>query len=258
MKEQLLKKIHENKVGQALEKIPILKNKIVFLFSMTLIYIIIPAYEEENSIGKVIDDLKKHGYENIVVIDDGSTDSTFQIAKDKDISVIRHVVNRGQGAALETGIQYALTKDPDIVVTFDADGQFLAEDIKRLCEPIKNKRADVVLGSRFLGKAKNIPLIKKIVLKLGILVVYLLYDIKLTDSQNGFRAFSGYAASKIDIKSNGMEHAGEILHEIKSKKLKYMEVPVTVVYTDYSISKGQKSSKSIILGLKMILKKLMR
>ncbi|MBN2421639.1 glycosyltransferase family 2 protein [Candidatus Woesearchaeota archaeon] len=220
-------------------------------------YIVIPAYNEQNSIKKVIQDLKKQGYMNIIVVDDGSIDKTGKIAKQQGAIVLSHLINRGQGAALKTGIDFALMKKADIIVTFDADGQFLAKDIKKVIMPVKKGNAEVVLGSRFLGKAKNIPLFKKIVLKLGVLLVFFLYGIKVTDSQNGFRAFSRHAASQIEIRSNKMEHAGEIFHEIKKNNLAFKEVPVTVLYTRYSLQKGQSWSRSIMLGLKMILKKLM-
>ena len=219
-------------------------------------YIVIPAYNEESSIGKVIEKLNKKNYKNIIVVDDGSKDKTSNIAKKKNVIVLKHIVNRGQGAALETGIEYALKKGAEIIVTFDADGQFLVKDIKKIVKPVKKGKVDVTLGSRFLGKAQNIDLLKKFVLKLGCIVVFFLYGIKVTDSQNGFRAFSRKAAKKINIKTDGMEHAGEILHELKLKKLKFKEIPVTVVYTDYSQSKGQSWTRSIKLGLKMLIRKL--
>jgi glycosyltransferase involved in cell wall biosynthesis len=222
------------------------------------VFIVIAAYNEEKSIGKVLKDLKSHGYKNIIVVDDGSKDKTSEISDKEKTIVIRHLINRGQGAALKTGIDYALMHDAHVIVTFDADGQFLAEDIKSMIEPIIKGEVDVTLGSRFLGTAENIPLSKKIVLKLGIWLVYLLYGIKITDSQNGLRALSRKAAKIIEIKSNKMEHAGEILHEIKLNNLSYMEIPITVLYTDYALKKGQSWSRSITLGIKMIIRKMMR
>ena len=161
-------------------------------------FIVIAAYNEEEKIDKVIKDLKKE-YKNIIVVDDGSEDKTFDIAKKNKIIALQHVINRGQGAALKTGIDYALSKKADIIVTFDADGQFLVKDIKKVIAPIKKGIVDVVLGSRFLGKAVNIRPLKKFVLKLGVLVVYFLYGIKVTDSQNGFRGLSKKAAKKIKL-----------------------------------------------------------
>ncbi|MBU0757907.1 MAG: glycosyltransferase family 2 protein [Nanoarchaeota archaeon] len=225
---------------------------------MKRIFVVIAAYNEQKTIGKVIMDLRKNGYNNIIVVDDGSKDKTSQIALKKNVFVLRHKINLGQGAALKTGIDFALEKGADIIVTFDADGQFLSKEIQKVILPIKKDKYDVVLGSRFLGTAKNIPILKKIVLKLGVVVVYMLYGIKVTDSQNGFRALSRYAAENIEIQNNRMEHAGEILHQIKKKKLKFCEVPITVLYSEYALKKGQSWSNSFNLGMKMLWKKISR
>ena len=155
-----------------------------------------------------------------------------------------------------TGI--AIQQGADIIVTFDADGQFLCDDIKRVILPVLKKEVDIVLGSRFLGKAVNIGFMKKLFLKLGVYVVYILYRIKVTDSQSGFRALSKHAAEKINITSDRMDHAGEILWEIKKKELKYSEVPITVIYDDYSIRKGQRWHDGLKIGFKMLLKRVIR
>ena len=132
------------------------------------------------------------------------------------------------------------------------------EDIKKVVAPILKKEADIVLGSRFLGRAVNLPLLKKIVLKMGIIVVFILYGIKISDSQSGFRAMTRKAALKIKITADKMEHAGEIMHEIIRNKLKYKEIPITVIYDEYSLNKGQSWSKSLDLGFKMLLRRLIR
>ncbi|MEM3373705.1 MAG: glycosyltransferase family 2 protein [Candidatus Woesearchaeota archaeon] len=222
------------------------------------IFVVIAAYNEEKAISKVIEDLKKEGYHNIIVVDDGSSDKTYEIALKKKVIALRHIINRGQGAALKTGIEYAIKKNADIIITFDADGQFLARDIKNMIKPIVNKEADITLGSRFLGKAINIPFFKKIILKIGVIVVYLLYGIKVTDSQCGFRAISLEAAKKIEITSDRMEHAGEFFSEIMRHRLTYKEVPITVIYSKYSVLKGQSWDRSFVLGFKMLLKKLLK
>jgi len=219
------------------------------------IFIVIAAYNEEKRIGKVLSDLKKKRYKNIVVVDDGSSDNTYEVAKKKKVHVLRHLINRGQGAALKTGIDFALEKKADIIVTYDADGQFLAKDIKEVVKPIKKGIVDVTLGSRFLGNVVNIPTLKKVALKIGIFVVHILYKIDVTDSQCGFRAFSNDAAKKIEINADRMEHAGQILHEIMINKLKYKEIPITVIYDNYSLKKGQSWKNSIKLGIKMLFKR---
>lgn len=220
-------------------------------------FIVIPAYNEEKKIGKVIRDVKKK-YKNIIVVDDCSSDNTYKIALKENIFVLRHVINRGQGASLVTGIEYALKKKADIIVTFDADGQFLVNEIKQVIDPVLNKKADIVLGSRFMGKARNIPLLKEIVLRIGIFVVYFLYGIKVSDSQSGFRAMNVKTAKKINITSDRMEHAADFFSEIMRNKLKYKEVPITVIYDEYSLNKGQSWTKSLDLGLKMLYNKFLK
>lgn len=225
--------------------------------STSKIFVVIAAYNEEKRIRKVIRELKKKKYKNIVVVDDGSSDDTYEIAKKESVYVLKHITNRGQGAALKTGIDFALLNKADIIVTFDADGQFLVKEIKKVVSPILKNKADISLGSRFLGKAVNMPFLKKIVLKLGIFVVLILYRIKITDSQSGFRAMSKKAATKINLTADRMEHAGEFFHEIKRNNLKYKEVPITVIYDKYSLKKGQDWAHSIDLGIKMVVKRLL-
>lgn len=212
------------------------------------------AYNEGKVIEEVIKKVQAEGYENIIVVDDCSKDNTKEIAEKNKAIVKRHSVNMGQGAALRTGINEALKLGADIIVTFDSDGQHDAKEIKDLIEPIKNNEVDIVLGTRF-GKSK-VPFFKKIVLKGGVVFTYLISGLWLTDTHNGFRAMSKDAASKIEITENRMEHASEILDEIAKKKIKYKEVPVTIIYTDYSMNKGQSIFNSINIAWNMIKRKL--
>jgi len=216
-------------------------------------FIVIPAYNEEKSITNVVKELKQNNYKNIVVIDDGSKDKTYEAAKREGVIVLKHILNRGQGAALKTGIDYALSNGTGIIVTYDADGQHSVKDIKNIIKPVKNKKVDIALGSRFLKKNKT-PFIRKLFLKGGAFIIFLMYGIKLTDSHNGFRAMSRKAAEKIEIKSDGMEHASEILEQVKKKRLKYKEIPVTIKYTDYSVKRGQSTLNSFKILFKMIFK----
>ena len=220
-------------------------------------FIVIPAYNEETSIVKVLKKLKSAGYKNLVLVDDGSEDKTQALAKKEGVYALKHKINRGQGAALKTGIDFALLKGADIIITFDADGQHRVEDLKKMVEPLENGTADIVLGSRFLGKAENIPASRKFLLKVGIFVLWILYGLKLTDSQNGLRALSRTAAEKIEIKSDRMEHAGEIIGEIKTRKLRCVEVPITILYTDYSKEHSAQSG-AFELGLKMLWRKFIK
>ena len=206
---------------------------------------VIPAYNEEQNIEQAIKDIKPHVNE-VVVIDDGSRDATAQAAKSAGAYVLTHRINRGQGAALRTGTCFAVDPlDADIVVHYDADGQHVAQEIDQMVNPIILGAADVVLGSRFLDKKSNVPFFRKLVLKGGIIFTRLTSGLKITDTHNGFRAFSRAAAEKINITQDRMAHASEIFDEIVRHKLKFCEVPVTIRYTEASKAKGQKSLNSV-------------
>lgn len=215
--------------------------------SQNNIWVIIPAYNEEYVISDVIENLRKiQPHYQIVIIDDGSVDNTYQIASKLPVHVLRHPVNLGQGAALATGVQYALMQDASLIIHFDADGQMRPEEIPLFVKEIDENHIDVVLGSRFLGiKSKEMTQIKKFILKCATIFTRLTTGLKITDTHNGFRAFSAKAARSINITQNKMAHASEILSEISKHKLTYKEVPVTIRYTDYSKSKGQSIFNSI-------------
>ncbi|MFH1506560.1 MAG: glycosyltransferase family 2 protein [archaeon] len=220
------------------------------------VFIVIAAYNEGKSITKVINGLKRGGYHDVVVVDDGSRDNTFEIAEKTGVDVLQHFLNRGQGAALKTGIDYALLQGADIIVTFDADGQHKVSEIMRVVEPVLNGEVEVTLGSRFLDKETSLPFKKWIVLKGAILLTWIMYGIRLSDAHNGFRAFSRKAAKKIDIKADRMEHASEIVEEIHKKNIKFKEVPVTILYTNYAMRKGQSVWNSLRIFGKMVKKKM--
>jgi len=207
------------------------------------ISVVIPAYNESKAIGKVIGELKQR-VNQIIVVDDGSIDNTAEIARESGAEVLAHFLNRGQGAALQTGIDFALRQGADIIVTFDADGQFKASEIDQMVGPLLLGQVDVVLGSRFLNEKNKTPLGKKIILKLAVLVTRLYTGLKVTDTHNGFRAISSKAARLIQIKQDGMAHASEIIEQIKKHDLKFKEVPVTIEYSDYSLGKGQRLTNS--------------
>ena len=223
-------------------------------------YIIIPAYNEGSVIKKTIQNLQNAGFQNIIVVDDCSSDNTFHEAQKTGAITLKHLINRGQGAALRTGIEYAQENfNPEIIVTFDADGQHQPEDIPKLIQAIINNEADIVLGSRFLASSDvtNIPVTRKIMLKFATLFTNLISGIKLTDTHNGFRALNRKAYQSIKITRRGMEHASEIIDEIRKKGLRFVEVPVHIIYTDYSQSKGQPTRNFIKLGIKVILHKIL-
>lgn len=205
---------------------------------MENVWVVIPAYNEGGMIRKTVEDVRKYCL-NVAVVDDGSRDATAAEAEGAGAFVLRHIVNRGQGAALRTGINYVLRRGAERVITYDADGQFEAGEIENVCNPVLSGECDVALGSRFLIKNK-IPFLRKITLAAATLFTRLISGLNITDTHNGFRAFSRRAAEQIKIRQDRMAHSSEIIQEIGRLGLKYKEIPVTVKYTDYSRRKGQK------------------
>lgn len=216
-------------------------------------YIVVPAYNEHSSIGEVVKELRAL-YEHVVVVDDGSTDQTAETAKTAGAAVLRHTVNRGQGAALQTGISFALHCGAYCIVTFDADGQHRVEDIARLVAPIFQGECDIVLGSRFLeSSGKDIPVARRITLRLAVLFTRVVNRLSITDTHNGLRAFSRRAAERIDLHLDRMAHATELLDQIRESKLPFREVAVQVRYTEYSLAKGQSARGAFRILLHYIL-----
>jgi glycosyltransferase involved in cell wall biosynthesis len=196
------------------------------------VFIVIPAYNEAQRIGQTLSGVLHAGFSNIVVVDDGSTDDTYSIAA-QFVRTLRHSVNRGMGAALVTGTQFALQHGADIIVHFDADGQHNAAEIQRVIEPIVSGTADISLGSRYLQE-NDLPLTKKFLIhKPALLVQNFLTGLHLTDVHSGFRAMARAAARQVIITQDRMAHASEITNEIRRRRLRYVEVPVTVYYREY-------------------------
>jgi len=195
---------------------------------------------------------------HIFVVDDGSSDETAAAARAAGATVLRHALNRGQGAALGTGLEAAVRAGADIVVTFDADGQMSAADILSLTAPVEAGLCDVTLGSRFLGDAENIPPSRRMAIKVALFFTRATTGLKLTDTHNGLRAFSHEAAARLDLRCDRMAHASEILEEISRLGLRYREVPVTIKYTDYSLAKGQKLSGAFRIIKDLILSSWMK
>lgn len=205
-------------------------------------WVVIPAYNEASVIASTIQEVLK-GFQHVVVVDDCSSDDTARIAVAAGASVCRHPVNLGQGAALQTGIDYAIANGADNVVTFDADGQHRLADALTMIDVITTSGVDVVLGSRFLGAdAVGMAKSKRLLLRAATLFTRVTTGLNVTDTHNGLRCLSGKAARKLRIRHNKMAHASEILAQIGELGLKYKEVPCTIIYTDYSRTKGQKMS----------------
>jgi len=197
---------------------------------------VIPAYNESQNIIRVIDKVKPL-VDEIIVVDDCSKDNTYELAKSKGVIALRHPINRGQGAALQTGDEYALLNGADIIVHFDADDQFKAEEISSLTEPIIRQEADAVFGSRFLGYA-NFPFTKRVIIMPLARIINRFFGIKLSDPQSGFRALNRSTLEKIKIENRGMAHCSEILYKTIHSGARVTEVPITVTYHEFGQSFG--------------------
>lgn len=221
------------------------------------IWIIVPAYHEAARLGNTLHTLMQ-SYRQVVVIDDGSADATSQVAHDAGAWVVRHPINCGQGAALQTGITFALQQGADYLVTFDADGQHDPTEIPRLLEPLQTGQADVALGSRFLGNTVNMPWTRRFILKAGVLFTRIVSQMRVTDAHNGFRALTRQAAQKISLLQDRMAHASEILDQIRRHRLRYVEVPVTIRYTADTLAKGQSSLHAVKIAGELLLGRMIK
>jgi len=219
------------------------------------VWVVVPAYNEARVVAGVVAELKPDAH-RIVVVDDGSSDSTAEMAAECGAVVLRHPINLGQGAALQTGIEFALARAAERIVTFDADGQHRAADVARLIDALEAERADFALGSRFLGSAVNIPPLRRMLLRAATLFTRLTTGLALTDAHNGLRAMTRRGALRIRLRQNRMAHASEILGQIAASGLKYVEVPVTIDYSSYSRAKGQRSGDLIVILLDLFARRL--
>lgn len=203
-------------------------------------FVIVPAFNEGRAIEAVVREIRAV-FPNVIVVNDGSRDDTGAIARRCATYTLTHLINRGQGAAIQTGIDFALLKNAAYVVTFDADGQHCVDDVPRLLRPILEGECDIAIGSRFLGEATDLPMTRRLVLQAAVLFTRVVNGVRLTDAHNGLRAFSRRAAEKIHIRQDRMAHASEIIDRIKETGLAFKEVPVRIRYTAYSMAKGQSS-----------------
>jgi len=221
------------------------------------LWIVIPAFNEQGKIGEVVAELRER-YANVVVVDDGSSDATGARALRAGAVVLRHSLNRGQGAALQTGLRYGLLRGARYLVTFDADGQHPVETLPRLLLPVLKGEAEIALGSRFLPGAGGIPRSRRLLLGGAVVFTRLFSGVRLTDAHNGLRAFSRRAAAGIDIQLDRMAHASELIDQIWKSGLAFTEVPVEVRYTEYSRAKGQRASAAIRIVFEYLVGRVLR
>lgn len=202
------------------------------------VWVVVPSYNEGSAIAAAVSPLIARGF-SVVVVDDGSADDTASQAQAAGAAVLRHILNLGQGAALQTGIDFAVLRGARYVCTYDGDGQHHPQDLEALLDALISSGADVALGSRFLGRAAGMPFLRLLLLKGAILFTRLHTGLSLTDTHNGVRAFTREGVARFRILQPRMAHASEILEHIARLNLKFVEVPVTISYSAYSLKKGQ-------------------
>jgi glycosyltransferase involved in cell wall biosynthesis len=227
------------------------------LVSRAQVHVVIPAYDEGRVISRVVSEVKRAGY-TVVVVDDGSSDATADRARAAGAIVIAHPFNLGQGAALQTGIDYALAHAAECIVTFDGDGQHRVSDISRLTEALLRERADFALGSRFLGQAPDLPRLRRLLLRAATAFTRLTTGLALTDTHNGLRAMTRRGAAAIRLRQNRMAHASELLSQIAGSGLRSVEQPVTIEYSAYSLAKGQSIGDAVLILLDLFARRLYR
>ena len=212
------------------------------------IFIVIPAYNEEDRIGLVISELKQLGFNNIVVINDSSTDNTSEVSQSyANTIVINHLINLGPGGATQTGIEYSLNNGAEYIATIDADYQHDPKDILKLFYKIQHEELDIVVGSRFMKK-NAIPKTRIFYNKVGNVINFMLTGKMMSDSQSGLKIFRSSLAKQLSLKTNGFEFCIELIRNANSVKAKIKEVPISVRYSEETMSKGQ----SLVSGFSML------
>jgi polyprenyl-phospho-N-acetylgalactosaminyl synthase len=204
------------------------------------VWIVVPAYNEASVIGDVISEIRTV-FDYVVCVDDGSKDDTGDFALAAGAHVVSHPVNLGQGAAIQTGVEYARTRPgAQVFATFDADGQHRLKDVVKMIDRLSTDDLDMVVGTRFAEpSASKPPLPKRVILRAAAVLSPSSRELRLTDAHNGLRVFNKKVADELNITMNGMSHASEIIAMAVENRWRVAEEPVEILYTDYSKSKGQ-------------------
>ncbi|HEV8563220.1 MAG TPA: glycosyltransferase family 2 protein [Actinophytocola sp.] len=218
------------------------------------VWLIVPVFNEAQVIGEVVRNARKT-FDHVVCVDDGSRDGSAVEIRAAGAHLVRHPVNLGQGAALQTGVEYARAQPgARYFVTFDADGQHQVDDVVAMLGRLKSEDVDIVVGTRFHGDTSHIPWIKRLILKTVVLLSPRTRRLGLTDAHNGLRVFNRTVAEQLNITLNGMSHASEIVEMIDRRGWRVAEEPVTILYTDYSMAKGQ----SVINGVNIVFETMLK
>ncbi len=221
-----------------------------------MILAVIPGFNEATRIGDVV--LQTLPFvDGVIVVDDGSSDDTAGVAASSGARVLRHFENGGAGAATMTGLEAARRMGADTVVTLDADGQHDPHDIPRLLEPLKRGEADIVFANRF-GQKNKIPAVRRLFNAIGNVLTFVVTGIWSSDSQCGFKAFGPTALREVDLRMRGFEFCTEIVREAAQHRWRIQEVPTKVLYSEYTLAKGQSFSNGIKTALKILLRSFLR
>lgn len=215
------------------------------------VWLVVPCFNE----GTVIEDVlvaARATFPNIVAVDDGSADGSAAAIHGSGAHLVRHPVNLGQGAAIQTGVEYARVQPgARYFVTFDADGQHQVKDVLVMVERLRTEPVDIVVGTRFgrpRSEGDQVPLLKRIVLRTVVMLSPRTRRLGLTDAHNGLRAFNRRVAEDLNLRMNGMSHASEFVTLMDVHGWRVAEQPVDILYTEYSMSKGQ----SLLNGINIL------
>jgi len=211
------------------------------------IYVIVPAFNEQNVIKDIINNLLKD-FSNVIVINDGSNDKTLETINDLDIKILNHEINLGVGAAVQTGFDYVSNiPDAKAVITFDADGQHLVDDAVAMAKEIMICDEGIIFGTRFPKHSKNIPMVKRIVLKLIAKITDLVTGVSLSDAHNGLKAYKVSIIKELELQFSSYSYESELITQVAKKKIDYKEMSTDIKYTSYSIKKGQKLLNGLLI-----------
>jgi glycosyltransferase involved in cell wall biosynthesis len=218
---------------------------------------VIPAYNESGHVAEVVRRMQKH-VDGTIVVDDGSTDTTPEVARREGAFVVSHAMNCGAGAATMTGVHAARLLRADVIVTLDADGQHNPDDIPQLLTPVLKSKVDVVIGTRFRGPKNTIPFIRRAFNCIGNIFTYITTGKYVSDSQSGFKVFGPKAVQALDLHLSGFEFCTEIIREIAKHRWSIVEIPIRVTYSEYTLAKGQSFSGGVITACKILLRTFLR
>lgn len=208
-------------------------------------WVLVPMYNEATTVVAVVNDLRAH-FENVLCIDDGSSDGSAALARAAGAEVVSHAVNLGQGAALQTGFAYLRARpSARYAVTFDADGQHLVSDAVNMVARARRDDLDVVLASRFRGTTHEMPRARELVLRAAVRFTRRTSKLDVTDAHNGLRVLGRRVFTEIELEHPRMAYASELINEIARRGMRVGEEPTTVLYTDYSRSKGQRNLNAV-------------